>query len=233
MYDSKQITQRLLIGLTVFSFLLFVPAPAPAANEFFKAIKDKLLKPFASCYKASQRAKGQCDQNRDQRWERIENTIDSLNGEYASQGNEEVKRTIAKQIEGLNRDLGTILTNWDSCVERADHDLIDCRLDKGHFKRGCDESKMDREFKELADKEDDIREMYKKCYADCEDDLERARRKAGDDIEKLTEAVQDHAGEWDKCTKGLKKDLNRYRDHAEKERYKILEQCISTERSSR
>jgi len=92
---------------------------------------------------------------------------------------------------------------------------------------------MDRDFQELEDKENAIREMSKKCFSKCEAKLERDRKRAGDDMEALEAVIQANNKAWDQCKAVLKKDLKAHRRYAQKRRCEILEQCISTERSSR
>ena len=220
---------RSITGLVFLAFLFFSMAPPATADSFFKYFKTKVLKKYSKCYKAAENERKACWDTCDSAVDKLEKTRASIREAYKKETEPAMKKNYEKMFNGYAKNIENKMRAYDKCVDKADKQMLKCRLDKGHFKRDCDQNEMRGDLAKLAKKENDIREMAGKCDNDCKDEFDKM-------VNSKPKKVAKYFKKYEKCYKVCEDvrdaDLRKHMRYTEKRKMEVLKKCISLEKST-
>ena len=221
---------RSIIGIVFSAFLFFSMAPSADANGFFKYFKTKVLKKYASCYKASKKDRDACWSTCDSAVDKIEETREKLRKAWLETTDQAMRKRYADMYVDYAKSIKKRMLEYDKCVDTADKKMLKCRLGKGHFKDGCDQSEMRSDLAALAKKENDIREMAVKCENDCKDEFDEM---VASKPKKATKSFKKFEKCYKVCADVREKDLRKHAAYSEKRKMEVLKKCISLGKRSK
>ena len=223
--------KKILSTAFVIVFCMVIYQPAAYSGNPFKGIKDSMIKKYAGCYKKSEVERSQCESIQTADIKGIDKEIKKTIKNSKKKGQtERAYWYYGEEITKLTNEKQRLIDSYDVCKDKATKYLLDCRLDKKKFKKGCDEKEMEADLKKLDDKANAVRENYEKCVPACRATLEKAYKKAGNKLEIGFNDSVPLIDDYFKCAKGCDSKFNNSKYENEKsmqnKRYAILEKCI-------